>query len=203
MVLPDLVQKCEYTGSVGNIIRKRGRLPSTNRHPTHPYSHFCTGFRALNGDCPMKTKTTTPVVVTQCCDCGLGCNTAGEWFMVKEQVWAEAWHDRIKPWHWLPGQTVLCIGCLEKRLGRTLCIDDFTDAMVNSPDKASGMSDRMRSRLTAVKSVRLDEPLKRKRGRPKGSKNKPKAAAASDISNGRRGPSPAHRNAGVGCRERP
>lgn len=112
----------------------------------------------------------TPVITTQCCDCGLGCSAAGEWYMVTEPVWTEAWRDRLKPWHSLPGQTVLCIGCMEKRLGRTLCAADFTDAPVNSP-KFSGMSDRLRDRLTATTSAPLDPP-KRKRGRPKGSKDK-------------------------------
>jgi hypothetical protein len=69
-----------------------------------------------------------------------------------------------------PGQAVLCIGCLEKPLGRTLCASDFTDAMVNFPDKG-GVSDRMRQRLTAPESLPLGPP-KRKRGRPLGSKNK-------------------------------
>ena len=130
----------------------------------------------------------TPLIVTQCCDCGLGCNVAGEWYAVRDTVWELAWRGRRKWWHHLPGQTVLCIGCLEKRLGRTLCASDFTDAPVNFPD--GDISDRMRQRLTAAESWRLEPPdyprdelppeledegpPKRKRGRPKGSKNKPK-----------------------------
>jgi hypothetical protein len=120
-------------------------------------------------------KTFAPAVVTQCCDCGLGCNVAGEWYAVKTKVWEEAWIGRRKSWHELPGQAVLCIGCLEQRLGRTLCVEDFTEAVVNSPDKEN-ISERMRQRLTATESLPLNPP-KRKRGRPKGSKNKPKAPA--------------------------
>jgi hypothetical protein len=112
---------------------------------------------------------TAPLVVTQCCDCGLGCNVAGEWYAVKGPVWKLAWRRRRKPWHDVFGQSVLCIGCLEKRIGRTLCADDFTEASVNWPDKEN-ISERMRQRLTATESVRLE----RKRGRPKGSENKPK-----------------------------
>jgi hypothetical protein len=76
---------------------------------------------------------------------------------------------------------VLCIGCLERRLGRTLCAGDFTDDMVNDPDR--DISERMRQRLVATESCRLDGPkaadpepvlVKRKRGRPRGSKNKRK-----------------------------
>lgn len=111
----------------------------------------------------------TPVVLTRCCDCGLGTNTAGEWYMVRSDIWDQAWSDRRKPWHRVPGQEVLCIGCLEQRLGRTLMACDFTDAEVNDVGKGN-ISERMRNRLTAVDAT----PLKRKRGRPKGSKNKPK-----------------------------
>jgi hypothetical protein len=110
--------------------------------------------------------------------------------MVHDRVWEEAWTGRLKPWHELPGQAVLCIGCLEQRLGRTLCARDFTDAMVNYLDKEN-ISERMRRRLEATESRRLEPldyprddppppeyedegPPKRKRGRPKGSKNKPK-----------------------------
>jgi hypothetical protein len=116
----------------------------------------------------------TPLIVTQCCDCGLGCNVAGEWYAVRDAVWELAWRGRRKSWHSIPGQSVLCIGCLEQRLGRTLCASDFTDAAVNCPD--GNVSDRMRVRLAATESLPLGPPApeKRKRGRPKGSKNKRK-----------------------------
>jgi hypothetical protein len=158
------------------------------------------------------TKPWRPTIVTRCCDCGLGTNVAREWFMVKPQVWKEAWAGRRKPWHELPGQSVLCIGCLEQRIGRTLCADDFADTVLH--DLEGDISDRLRWRLTATKSVRFDEidddedfylpqrargedgfkvapirdrgcplftPVKRKRGRPKGSKNKPKVEACKDA----------------------
>jgi hypothetical protein len=155
---------------------------------------------------------TAPQIVTRCCDCGLGCVTAGEWYAVRDTVWELAWRGRRKWWHRLSGQAVLCIGCLEKRLGRTLCADDFTDAVVNYPDK-DGISDRLRARLLAAESIPLEPtpapadggpvvkrgrgrpkgsknrpkvPEKRKRGRPLGSKNKPKVGP--DQAAGRRGP---------------
>jgi len=116
-----------------------------------------------------------PQIVTRCCDCGAGAIQLGEWYDVHDTVWELAWRGRRKPWHGVVGQAVLCIGCLEKRIGRTLCADDFTDAAVNFRDKG-GVSDRMRQRLTAAESLPLGPPApeKRKRGRPKGSKNKPK-----------------------------
>jgi hypothetical protein len=106
-----------------------------------------------------------PSCITNCVDCGVGTIAIGEWYMVKEEIWEEAWAGRRKSWHGkVPGQEILCIGCLETRLGRTLMPSDFTDAPVNNPDKPN-MSARLFDRLT-----------KRKRGRPKGSKNKPKVA---------------------------
>jgi hypothetical protein len=88
--------------------------------------------------------------------------------MVHGRVWEEAWDGRRrKSWQELvEGQEVLCIGCLERRLGRTLVASDFTDAPCNNPSEFPA-SERKRDRLTATVSRRL-------RGRPKGSKNKPK-----------------------------
>jgi hypothetical protein len=111
-----------------------------------------------------------PLIVSTCADCGLGTIRAGEWYMVKNAVWEQAWAGRRKSWHGrVPGQEILCIACLEQRLGRTLMAYDFTDAEVNDVGK-NNISERMRNRLMAVDAA----PLRRKRGRPKGSKNKPK-----------------------------
>jgi hypothetical protein len=100
--------------------------------------------------------TWAPMIVTRCCDCGLGTNVAREWYMVKPNVWTEAWAGRRKPWHALPGQSVLCIGCLEQRIGRTLCAADFADAVVNDPE--GDISERLRRRLTATRSWTLEPP---------------------------------------------
>lgn len=90
----------------------------------------------------------TPVVTSRCADCGLGTNTADEYYMVKNEVWEQSWAGRRKPWHGkIRGQEILCIGCLEERLGRTLTRCDFTDAPINDPTKYD-MSDRLRDRLT-------------------------------------------------------
>jgi hypothetical protein len=69
-----------------------------------------------------------------CTDCGVdtapctgerGCRHAGrlEYYMVTEKIWA------------LSGMTdgFLCIGCLERRIGRPLCRLDFTGAPINDP----------------------------------------------------------------------
>jgi hypothetical protein len=73
----------------------------------------------------------------------------GEWYMVHDHVWEQAWAGRRKSWHCLPGQQILCIGCLEQRIGRSLMRCDFTDAPVNDPlDRTH--SKRLRDRLTAT-----------------------------------------------------
>jgi hypothetical protein len=90
-----------------------------------------------------------PTVRSRCADCEVGTFTIGEWYMVCDEVWAQAWADRLKPWHALDGQQILCIGCLEKRIGRTLMASDFTDAQVNNPNDET-ISDRLYDRLTAT-----------------------------------------------------
>lgn len=53
-------------------------------------------------------------------------------------------------WNWYgAGRCMLCIGCLEARLGRLLQPDDFTDAPINDPDFLP-MSDRLRSRILGL-----------------------------------------------------
>jgi hypothetical protein len=54
-----------------------------------------------------------------CADCG----EPGEFYMVHNRLWAAAGMN--------PHGGFLCIECLEDRLGRSLCCDDFTDAPLN------------------------------------------------------------------------
>jgi hypothetical protein len=68
-----------------------------------------------------------PVCISNCADCGVGTWTIGEYYMVHDEVWEQAWAGRRKAWHGkVPGQEILCIGCLEARIGRTLTYGDFT-----------------------------------------------------------------------------
>ncbi len=60
----------------------------------------------------------------RCVDCGCVLTEQGEGFyMVQNEVWSAAGME--------PTGGQLCIGCLEKRLGRTLLPEDFTDAPAN------------------------------------------------------------------------
>jgi hypothetical protein len=92
-----------------------------------------------------------PLHISHCCDCGIGCDTIDEYYMVHDEVWEQAWAGRRKPHHALVGQEILCIGCLENRIGRTLFRADFTDCPVNDlrDPKWSHRSKRLVDRLTA------------------------------------------------------
>jgi hypothetical protein len=77
-----------------------------------------------------------------CWDCTACTNCDGEYYMVHDELWEYATED-------FGGDGMLCIGCLENRLGGLLTSDDFTDAPLNSMNLFCG-SDRLRSRLTQV-----------------------------------------------------
>lgn len=56
-----------------------------------------------------------------CRDCGINTIAIREYYMVQKPLWNE--HGVTKG--------MLCIGCLEKRMGRKLVPADFTDARIN------------------------------------------------------------------------
>ena len=58
-----------------------------------------------------------------CYDCGENTNVMDEYYMVWDALWIQAMPHA--------DDAMLCIGCLEKRLGVTLTKWDFTDAPVN------------------------------------------------------------------------
>ena len=62
-----------------------------------------------------------------CVDCGFDTNAGDEYYMVSTPVWLAAGmrHDHRS------GDGMLCIGCLEGRLGRRLQPNDFPDYPIN------------------------------------------------------------------------
>lgn len=87
--------------------------------------------------------------IVRCTDCHGRCDGCGyetlkipfEWYTVHDAVWAAAGlrtHD-----------AVLCVGCLEERLGRRLTPDDFRAVPINRLDQH--MSDRLLDRMGLVK----------------------------------------------------
>lgn len=76
-----------------------------------------------------------------CLDCGVDTNAINEYYMVTYTVWHAAMGGDMRG--------MLCIGCLEKRLGRRLQRSDFSEHM----DRMSlfvGLSDRLKDRLGKV-----------------------------------------------------
>ncbi len=71
----------------------------------------------------------------KCLDCGVDTGKIGEHYFIHTHLWLRAVNS-IKG--------MLCIACLEKRLGRQLTRADFTDAYIN---KSGIRSERLMSRL--------------------------------------------------------
>lgn len=72
-------------------------------------------------------------VVAPCFDCGIDTLAIGSnWYMVHDHVWTAAWPD-TKQLNGAakPLSEILCLRCLEQRIGRALTRSDFTDAPVN------------------------------------------------------------------------
>jgi endogenous inhibitor of DNA gyrase (YacG/DUF329 family) len=93
-----------------------------------------------------------PVCISNCADCGVGTWAINEYYMVKDRIWKQAWAGRRKSYHGkVPGQEILCIGCLEKRIGRILRRADFISAPINDPEQCT-LSQRLLDRLATLLS---------------------------------------------------
>jgi hypothetical protein len=78
----------------------------------------------------------------RCLDCRKDTYKMGEYYMVIDAVWAEANPNK---------KGMLCIGCLEKRLGRALTIRDFLWCPLNVMNVFDGTtSKRLKNRLGCV-----------------------------------------------------
>jgi hypothetical protein len=67
-----------------------------------------------------------------CHDCGIDTIATGQYYMVADDLWDRAWRARRsrKPkGKRLPGDEVLCLPCLKRRLGRRLRMEDFTTVL--------------------------------------------------------------------------
>jgi hypothetical protein len=78
-----------------------------------------------------------------CVDCGVDTDEIDEFYMVHDHIW-----DVAVPVQSDRDNRVLCVGCLETRIGRELSADDFTDAPVN---RSGYYSNRLFHRLTSRK----------------------------------------------------
>lgn len=71
-------------------------------------------------------------------DCESNTLHDNEYYMVTDEIWKTACPEE---------KGMLCIGCLENRLGRQLTASDFTDAPINHG--VFGFSERLAARLAA------------------------------------------------------
>lgn len=76
-----------------------------------------------------------------CHGCGIDTREISEYYMVQDAIWLKAFPH---------GSGMLCIGCLEDRIGRTLTSEDFIDAPINKG--MFGHSERMLARLAGPMS---------------------------------------------------
>lgn len=74
----------------------------------------------------------------ECAACSINTLHINEYYMVTDEVWQAAWPRQ---------RGMLCIGCLENRLGRELTASDFTDAPINRG--VFDYSERLAARLAA------------------------------------------------------
>jgi hypothetical protein len=77
----------------------------------------------------------------ECMGCGVDTNAIGEYYMVADQLWAQA----ASAFASIDDRGMLCIGCLEHGIGRTLTRSDFKNVPLNY--MWPGQSARLRKRL--------------------------------------------------------
>lgn len=79
-----------------------------------------------------------------CMDCGMNTLHENEYYMLTDDTWFAARSD-VKDKYKRTG--MLCIGCVENRLGRQLRPDDFADVPLNYGPWAIFQSERLASRI--------------------------------------------------------
>lgn len=79
-----------------------------------------------------------------CLDCGQDTGKMGEYYFICTSLWLSVVGSK---------KGMLCIGCLEARLGRELTAADFTGAYINQPGYPICRSARLTSRLTTQRTT--------------------------------------------------
>lgn len=78
----------------------------------------------------------------KCIDCEVDTFENNEYYMLYDSIWEAAGMIKYTP-------DMLCIGCVEKRIGRLLTAADFVDYPINTSSYFS-RSDRLRDRLARI-----------------------------------------------------
>lgn len=99
--------------------------------PKYPEEHLFTPWSAEDHEAHC-----------QCMDCGVHTQRAGEYYCLRNQPWYEATWTTA-------GEGMLCIGCVENRLGRGLTKDDFEPGIpINETSVFFPRSERFLDRLS-------------------------------------------------------
>jgi hypothetical protein len=86
-------------------------------------------------------------IVCSCIDCGINTMKLGEYYCLTSQTWYTATVAE-------GGDGMLCLGCVEVRLGRTLDADDFESGVpINEMDVFYPRSGRFLERLSKTKKI--------------------------------------------------
>src|SRR5262249_38519301 len=123
-----------------------------------PVHGFIKEILGLSGTWMIQQAETGEIVIMPithlaiCKDCKANVGANGEWCMLRNSVWQKVWPGTTqKSIHAkMPMKHNLCIGCIERRLGRRLTWRDFD---LRSPHndirtkRAGGVSRRLRNRL--------------------------------------------------------
>lgn len=75
----------------------------------------------------------------KCLDCDVDTGKIGEHYFVHDHIWFSVVNSQ---------KGMLCVGCIEKRLGRKLNKNDFPKVIINNPkfeSKSSRLMDRIKS----------------------------------------------------------
>lgn len=95
--------------------------------------------RAHYSDCYCSECETEILKDFACKGCGFDTLNNNEYYMVKNEIWLYVNNGR--------SEGMLCIGCVELRLGRRLTRKDFTDAPINGYEIFKYKSARLANRL--------------------------------------------------------
>jgi hypothetical protein len=115
---------------------------------------FETVFQRTNDDNSVDICGNAP-----CADCGVNTIAIREWYWLRDEIWEQAWPGTANAEIVTAEGNYLCIGCLEKRLGRELNGHDFGGAPpVRGYPRGYGIGAEGRDRAT------LDRPLALVRG---------------------------------------
>lgn len=81
-----------------------------------------------------------------CMDCNINTMDTDEYYMLKNEVWLF-----VVP----KDKKMLCVGCVEKRLGRELTPEDFSYCLLNEEEYSQPRSDRLKNRMGLLEAVEI------------------------------------------------